>query len=618
MKKFITAVVAFALALSVVAPVAASAQTSASYTFNTNLTIGSRGADVVALQSFLEAKGLLVIPAGVAKGYFGALTRSAVAAYQTQKGITPNAGYFGPITRTAVMAEGGVSTGTPGCSAGAAFNSITGQPCAGQVSTPGCSAGALYNSQTGQPCASSQTPINNGVEGVLDVRIAASPANNANVQTQTDVPVYGLEFKSRIADSVVQTIDLQVATTLSGSAENPATLINTVKVWDGSTLVATIPVNSATFVKDSSQVYYLRLSGLNFVVPKDVTKILTISFSTNSIDSDRTVTIDGYNTSSVRAVSGNGVNSFYSIDGASYTKTHIFKKPGTSTLTLSAASAPLRSQNYRVNTTDSVIVPMLNFNVKSETGASKIVTVNVTATASTTTTIADTVFYLYDGSTLLSSKTGSASVSFDNLSVVVGQDVTKTLTVKIGFPATSSSVLLPQLATTTVSSVVYEKPNGGNATVSTAVTGVGQYVYTAAPMITLASAPTITVTNAQITTGTSTMTASFPLNVTAVGGTLDKSVTAAVIRFTKSNDSTQTRTVTASVTHNPNNNIADGATAQVTLSGTTGTSGSGAFTNGTYVASIDSITWKVGSITVTQTYGLEDFVTQPSSTSLII
>uniref|UniRef100_UPI003080795A peptidoglycan-binding domain-containing protein n=1 Tax=Mesomycoplasma ovipneumoniae TaxID=29562 RepID=UPI003080795A len=94
MKKITTAVVAFALALTVVAPVAASAQTSASYTFNTNLTVGARGADVVALQSFLESKGVLTIPAGVAKGYFGAMTRSALAAYQSMKGIKPAAGYF--------------------------------------------------------------------------------------------------------------------------------------------------------------------------------------------------------------------------------------------------------------------------------------------------------------------------------------------------------------------------------------------------------------------------------------------------------------------------------------------------------------------------------------------
>ena len=39
------------------------------------------------------------MPAGVAYGYFGNLTKAAVAAYQTSVGITPAVGYFGPITR---------------------------------------------------------------------------------------------------------------------------------------------------------------------------------------------------------------------------------------------------------------------------------------------------------------------------------------------------------------------------------------------------------------------------------------------------------------------------------------------------------------------------------------
>ena len=52
--------------------------TSASVTFTQNLTIGSRGADVTALQNWLISKGFS-IPAG-ATGYFGTQTRAAVAA----------------------------------------------------------------------------------------------------------------------------------------------------------------------------------------------------------------------------------------------------------------------------------------------------------------------------------------------------------------------------------------------------------------------------------------------------------------------------------------------------------------------------------------------------------
>ena len=86
--------------------------TTSGYAFNTNLTIGSRGADVTALQEVLVAGGYLVMPAGVAYGYFGALTRSAVIQYQLAKGISPAAGYVGALTRASLNASAPVIPGT--------------------------------------------------------------------------------------------------------------------------------------------------------------------------------------------------------------------------------------------------------------------------------------------------------------------------------------------------------------------------------------------------------------------------------------------------------------------------------------------------------------------------
>ncbi len=67
--------------------------------FLRNLAIGSFGEDVASLQSWLEQKEFLVMPTGVSKGYFGNLTRNALAKYQSSVGIYPAVGYFGPITR---------------------------------------------------------------------------------------------------------------------------------------------------------------------------------------------------------------------------------------------------------------------------------------------------------------------------------------------------------------------------------------------------------------------------------------------------------------------------------------------------------------------------------------
>lgn len=73
-------------------------------TFNTDLTIGSRGQDVVRLQNFLIAKGFLSIEAGPVKDYYGAPLKSAVMKYQVSAGM-PATGYFGPQTRAKINVE---------------------------------------------------------------------------------------------------------------------------------------------------------------------------------------------------------------------------------------------------------------------------------------------------------------------------------------------------------------------------------------------------------------------------------------------------------------------------------------------------------------------------------
>jgi len=82
--------IAFALAAAV----------STSAAFNTNLTVGSTGSDVSALQSWLISKGFSIpsIKSGAATpGYFGSQTKAAVVAYQTSVGL-PATGFVGPLT----------------------------------------------------------------------------------------------------------------------------------------------------------------------------------------------------------------------------------------------------------------------------------------------------------------------------------------------------------------------------------------------------------------------------------------------------------------------------------------------------------------------------------------
>lgn len=70
--------------------------------FTENLSLGSKGSSVSALQSFLitkktgaEAEKLATVGA---TGNFGLLTKKALIEYQKSAGITPASGYFGPKT----------------------------------------------------------------------------------------------------------------------------------------------------------------------------------------------------------------------------------------------------------------------------------------------------------------------------------------------------------------------------------------------------------------------------------------------------------------------------------------------------------------------------------------
>ena len=201
--------------------------TTTSYTFTADLTLGSTGADVTALQTFLEARGHLTMPVGVSKGYFGQLTRAALAQYQMSKGITPAVGYFGPITRAAVNQDStsAVTPGTP--------------------TTPG-------------------TGLQGGAGDIV--------VTSTSVDTESEVAEGDLEkvlaFRIEAEDSDVRITNLRVTvenTDAPTSNRRPDRYLDSIEVWMGNTRVGTIDPRDMT--RDGNE--YSRNVALNNAVIRE-------------------------------------------------------------------------------------------------------------------------------------------------------------------------------------------------------------------------------------------------------------------------------------------------------------------------------------------------------------
>ena len=82
---------------------------SSSALFTRSLTVGSTGADVLALQKYLNTHGFVIATSGTGSvghetNYFGKATHAALTKFQKAKGISPASGYFGSLTRTFINA----------------------------------------------------------------------------------------------------------------------------------------------------------------------------------------------------------------------------------------------------------------------------------------------------------------------------------------------------------------------------------------------------------------------------------------------------------------------------------------------------------------------------------
>jgi hypothetical protein len=145
-----------------------------SYSFTRDLTVGSKGDDVKALQQFLNSHGAQIAASGAGSPgsestYFGSLTKAALAKWQAANGVSPASGYFGPITRAKINGMGGSTGGSTGGNTGGV--SIPGAGLSVSLSSQNPGAGTLISSSGS---AAARVPV-------LAVNLTAGSASGMTV-----------------------------------------------------------------------------------------------------------------------------------------------------------------------------------------------------------------------------------------------------------------------------------------------------------------------------------------------------------------------------------------------------------------------------------------------------
>ncbi|MFA7193556.1 MAG: hypothetical protein WC087_01420 [Candidatus Paceibacterota bacterium] len=271
-----------AAAMAALSTTTSTSSTASCGTYTRDLTLGSTGADVVSLQSFLEAKGTLSIPAGTSKGYFGALTQSALAKYQASVMISPAAGYFGPVTRAKVAGDCTTTTTT----------------------TTTTTSGSL-----------------NGEEARLSSYDRENSYSNEDLEEGETAKVFAAEFEVEDGDVSIDRVDIRLESVTETLEDEPWNQIESIALFINGDEVDSMDVDSeddwsredSTETPTTSRAYEVRFAGLDTVVEEGDDALIEVEVTTSDSidDSDLTqswkiwIPTDG-----IRAVDGKGIDHY--------------------------------------------------------------------------------------------------------------------------------------------------------------------------------------------------------------------------------------------------------------------------------------------------------------------
>lgn len=372
--------------------------TTAAGEITKDLTIGSRGDQVEILQKYLEDEGYLVMPVGVAYGYFGNLTKAAVAKWQADNGVAPAYGYFGPISRAKYATLNPV---TP----------VDEDDDADEVATE---------------------------LGDTDGSISASRDNYVTDQTLKKGEtknIYAVKLQATAGKVAVTRFDVRMNV-------RPYLYFNKLTLKDSNgTVIAEKAISGASDVTEltAGSDYLIRFDNINYVVEPNNNKILVVSASvlptTDKLSTSVTVRVM-VGPNGIRTINGKGFTDSLGVGTAAFAadyRTVTLSSTGSTgniVARLNSNSPLTRTQAISTSgETEGVVLGI--FDVKAENQDSTIEGLDLTLT----TTGADPdsfikKLYVVDGSRTYWSDTIAASSTFRSLSISLPKDEWKSLTVK--------------------------------------------------------------------------------------------------------------------------------------------------------------------------------------------
>ena len=575
------------------------------YCFSTDLYKGLTSNDVKDLQKALNLDPATRVASsgagapGYETTYFGSLTEAAVKKFQSKYGISTT-GYVGPLTRAKLNELYCTPVTTPTTSPAATTTTTTVVPAYGTLSI-----------QT-YPVSNAQTTLYGGQEYEL---VAA-------------------QFKATGSDITVR----KAAVTIKHSAADafPWQAFTKLALYDGSTKLAEIVPSQTNAIENTfAQDYTFNFSGLNWVIPNNTTKVLTVKGTTvinpvaNAISGTWTATIEA---DQLVYTDTAGVN-YSSASGSDVASQNLtLASTQTANVTVSLATDNPKSSNVIVSSSGTTRAEVLKFNVevKDMNATFNSGSIKITET-DTNNDVVITAGELWDGSTLLASAAPSStdgSVAWSNFSLPIAAGTTKTLSVKLVFSAVDSGYAPAGADKVKISTGPVLSGIDGNSNVVTANGATLQseefYPFLKAPVFALSGA-NLTASGSTSSTVSDTGTAKIIFNVTALGGDIylptisnasapTTTITGIYKGGTKvAGDSSSTAWTCSNVTEDTTNKvyrISSGATATCEVSTVFTITAADA---GYYEVKMEKILWDVDSTltsgAISQTWGIDTLKT---------